>query len=73
MNMLKKAIWALSLCPVDAGSTLLPPLRVLGNGKLSKDSDRLAPGGHNRPRRTQEHLGFALPVNFACCGTDSIG
>ena len=73
VSMLQKAIWALSLCPVDAGGTLLPPLRVLEGARLSSDRDRRAATSHDAKRRVHENLGFAPPISLACCGTDSIG
>jgi len=71
VSMLQKAIWALSLCPVDAGGTLLPPLTVLGSAKLADDGHRLAPTGHDAKRRARKDQSFAAPMNFACCANDS--
>jgi hypothetical protein len=72
VSMLQKAIWALSLCPVDEGGTLLPPLSVLESAKLGGDGNRLAPTGHDAKRRARKDQSFAAPANLASCASDSI-
>jgi hypothetical protein len=73
LNMLRKAIWALSLCPIDAGGTPLPPLQVLQHARFASDRDRLAQVEQRATRRQRDGLGFAAPLNLACCASDSLG
>jgi len=62
VKFLQKAIWALSICPVDAGGAL-PPLSVLERARCCAPRDESA---HHVGRRIIELCGDAARAGLVC-------